>query len=97
MGDPFFDLANLSVNHDFIDNQDRILLEDYFGEVNAEYWAHLKVMRILSDYREAMWGLVQIGVSKLDFDFRDYADRHFRRLTGNLQDPRWEQWIKEIS
>jgi len=54
-------------------------------------------MRILSDYREAMWGLVQTGVSQLDFDFRDYADKHFRRLTGNLQDPRWEQWIKEIS
>jgi thiamine kinase-like enzyme len=97
MGDPFFDLANLSVNHDFTDDQDRCLLESYFGEVTPERWARLKITRILSDYREAMWGLVQSGISKLDFDFRDYADRHFRRLTGNLQDPRWENWIKEIS
>jgi thiamine kinase-like enzyme len=97
MGDPFFDLANLSVNHDFTDEQDRWLLESYFGEVTPGNYAHLKVTRILSDYREAMWGLVQMGISQLDFDFRDYADKHFRRLTANLLDPRWEQWIKEIS
>jgi thiamine kinase-like enzyme len=97
MGDPFFDLANLSVNHDFTDEQDRCLLESYFGEVTPGSYAHLKVTRILSDYREAMWGLVQMGISQLDFDFRDYADKHFRRLTANLLDPRWEQWIKEIS
>jgi thiamine kinase-like enzyme len=97
MGDPFFDLANLSVNHDFNDEQDQYLLKSYFGDVTPDRWARLKVMRILSDYREAMWGLVQTGISQLDFDFREYADRHFHRLTGNLSDPGWEQWIKEIS
>jgi thiamine kinase-like enzyme len=97
MGDPFFDLANFSVNHEFTDEQDRILLEYTAGAVRPEDWARLKVMRILSDFREAMWGLVQIGISQLDFDFRAYADQHFYRLTGNLEDPRWEQWIKEIA
>ena len=96
MGDRFFDLANLSVNHDFTDDQDRLLLEFYFGEVSEKGWAHLKIMRIISDYRESMWGLVQMGISELDFDFREYADKHFERLTNNLEDPNWGEWLAII-
>lgn len=43
-----------------------------------------------------MWGLVQIGISNLDFDFREYADRHFKRMTQNLKDPRWREWLSII-
>lgn len=97
MGDPFFDLANFSVNHDFSDEHDRLLLDSYFGDVKAVNWARLKIMRVISDFRESMWGLVQTGISQLDFDFPGYASKHFERLTSNLHDARWEQWIKEIS
>lgn len=96
MGDLYFDLANLSVNHEFTDEEDQHLLAFYFGEVSEKHWARLKVMRIISDYRESMWGLVQIGISELDFDFRGYADKHFNRLTGNLNDPRWQEWLSII-
>ncbi len=41
--------------------------------------ARHKLMKIVSDLREAMWGMVQIGISKLDFDFRGYADKHLKR------------------
>ena len=97
MGDVFFDLANLSVNHSFSDEQDRWLLESYFGEVTTARWARLKLMKIMSDFRESMWGMVQIGISQLDFDFREYADKHFDRMTRNMQDPRWEQWIQQVT
>ena len=42
--------------------------------------AHLQLMRFMSDFREAMWGVVQQGISELDFDFAGYAGRHFERL-----------------
>ncbi|NOQ40322.1 MAG: phosphotransferase, partial [Anaerolineales bacterium] len=35
MGDPVFDLANFAVHHEFTDEQDRWLMEFYFGEVTA--------------------------------------------------------------
>ena len=41
----------------------------------------------MSDFREAMWGVVQTGVSELDFDFRDYAQKHFDRLEKARQRP----------
>ena len=37
-------------------------------------------MRFMSDFREAMWGVVQSAVSELDFDFDAYASEHFERL-----------------
>jgi thiamine kinase-like enzyme len=97
MGDRFFDLANFSVNHGFGDEQDHLLLTTYFGEATPARLARLKLMKIMSDFREAMWGMVQIGISKLDFDFRAYADKHFNRMTENFKDPRCQQWLEEVT
>jgi hypothetical protein len=43
-----------------------------------------------------MWGLVQIGISDLDFDFREYASKHFDRLTENIQNTEWERWLRVV-
>jgi hypothetical protein len=40
----------------------------------------------MSDFREAMWGVVQQGVSALDFDFVGYAEEHFGRLRRTAAD-----------
>ncbi len=48
--------------------------------------ARHKLMKVVSDVREAMWGMVQIGISKLDFDFRGYADKHFVRAEQMARD-----------
>jgi thiamine kinase-like enzyme len=96
MGDIFFDLANFSNNHELSTEEDRLLLDCYFGEATRQHLAHMNIMKIMSDYREAMWGLVQIGISSIDFDFREYADKHFDRLMQNIQNPNWEQWLQEV-
>jgi thiamine kinase-like enzyme len=79
MGDRFFDLANFSVNHELSEAESDALLDAYFGQVTDEAREHLRLMRLMSDFREAMWGVVQQGISKLDFDYEDYASRHFER------------------
>jgi thiamine kinase-like enzyme len=80
MGDVFFDLANFSVNHELDDDARAALLEAYFGEVRASDQRALELMRFMSDFREAMWGVVQGAVSEIDFDFGAYAAEHFERL-----------------
>jgi thiamine kinase-like enzyme len=79
MGDRFFDLANFSVNHELAQEESDLVLDAYFGEVREEHREHLRLMRFMSDFREAMWGVVQQGISNLDFDFEDYSNRHFDR------------------
>ena len=95
MGDRWFDLGNFAVNNELDDAQEETLLEAYFGEPpDDRRRATLKLFRFMSDFREAMWGVVQTGVSELDFDFREYAQKHFDRLERARSDPRFEDWIE---
>ena len=91
MGDRFFDLANFAVNHALDDHEEQLLLEAYFGEVRDADAAHLRLMRFMSDFREAMWGVVQQGISELDFDFADYARQHFERLERTAAQPQFRE------
>jgi thiamine kinase-like enzyme len=94
MNDRYFDLGNLSVNNGFGPDEDRALLELYFGEPPTERRsAALALMRLVSDMREAMWGAVQQGRSTLDFDYAAYANEHFERLERAAADPRVEEWL----
>ncbi len=83
MGDRFFDLANLSVNHEFGSAEDDVLLTAYFGAASGASIASLAMMKFMSDFREAMWGVLQSGISELDFDFNGYAAKHFDRLAAH--------------
>src|SRR6476659_299543 len=94
MGDPFFDLGNLSINNGLDDDAQALLLRTYFGEVRDVHRARLALMRIVSDLREAMWGVVQQAISTLDFDYVDYASRHFRRLLVSADDARVDGWLE---
>jgi thiamine kinase-like enzyme len=95
VGDPFFDLGNLSINNDLDDDAQEALLRAYFGGVTNRHRARLGLMRVVSDYREAMWGVVQQAISTLDVDYVDYADRHFARMLTSCADPRFEAWLDE--
>ncbi len=97
MGDPFFDLGNFSINHTLDPEQDSILLEAYDGEVHPTRLARLTLMRVVSDFREAMWGVLQQGVSTLDVDFVAYAGEHFDRLLANASTPRFERALREAA
>ena len=63
MGDRFFDLANFSINHELGDEENHELLRFYFGDARDEHLGALLLMRFMSDFREAMWGVVQQGIS----------------------------------
>jgi thiamine kinase-like enzyme len=93
MGDVAFDLANFAVHHGFTDEQDRYLLGCYFDLATTRRGARHKLMKIASDGREAMWAMVQIGISKLDFDFRTYAAKHFDRMAEMIRDPHYPEWL----
>jgi thiamine kinase-like enzyme len=87
MGDRFFDLANFSINHELDTTASAALLGEYFGQARPEDAAALELMRFMSDFREAMWGVVQSAVSELDFDFDGYATEHFERLRRTSESP----------
>ena len=97
MGDPYFDLGNFSINHELTADDDRTLLEGYHGTVPVDRLARLTLMRVVSDFREAMWGVLQQGISTLDVDFVAYAGEHFDRLLANATTPLFERALREAA
>jgi thiamine kinase-like enzyme len=97
MGDPFFDLGNLSINNGLSEASQETLLRLTFREPTQAHRARLQLMRIMSDYREAMWGVIQQGLSTLDIDYVAYADRHFERLLRSMADERFERWLEQAA
>ena len=87
MGDPFFDLGNFAVNHELTEDAERALLSPY----GSDDLDALVLMRFMSDFREAMWGIVQLALSELDFDFGAYAEEHFARLARTAAEPRFRR------
>jgi hypothetical protein len=54
-------------------------------------------MLFMSDFREAMWGVVQGAVSELDFDFRGYAAEHFERMEATAAAPAFVAALERAS
>ena len=96
MGDRFFDLGNFAVNQELTDEQCVLLLRQYFGEARPAVLAHLHLMRLASDLRESFWGFLQLGISALDFDYREYGQHHLDRFLRNADTPQFEEWLEAM-
>jgi len=98
MGDPFFDLGNFSANHGLTAAEDALLLEAYDqAPARPARLARLTLMRIVSDFREAMWGVLQQGISTLEVDFVAYAGKHFDRLLAAAATPAFERALRDAA
>jgi len=97
MNDPYFDLANLSVNCGLDAAGDDRLLSCYFDSDGATAPAavgRLNLMKIMSELREGMWGAVQQGISKLTtIDFAEYAARHLDQAIALARMPEFDRWL----
>jgi thiamine kinase-like enzyme len=96
MGDPSFDLGNFSVNHELTADDAARLVSAYAGGPRPALLARVALMRVLSDFREAMWGVLQQGISRLDVDFREYAAEHFDRLLTAAGGTAFERALREV-
>jgi thiamine kinase-like enzyme len=78
---PLFDLANLASNNQLSEDQERWLLEAYFGRAPSDgLWRAYGAMKCASLLRETMWSMVSEIHSKLDFDFDTYTAENLDRF-----------------
>jgi thiamine kinase-like enzyme len=97
-GDRYFDLANFAINNGLEPAQEEEFLAAYLERPpRPSELAALRLMRVMSDFREAMWGVVQRTVSELEFDFDAYAREHFERLLAAVREPGFKPLLEEAS
>src|SRR3990172_4542389 len=96
MNDRFFDLGNLSVNSGLDASADELLLTSYFGSVTKAAMARLALMKIMSEFREGMWGVVQQAISTLtNVDFVAYANERLENCRRLATAPEFDAWLEE--
>jgi thiamine kinase-like enzyme len=93
MNDVFFDLANLSVNSSFSPARDEELLRLYFGGITRSRWARLQLMKVMSEFREGMWAVVQDAISSLDTDFVTYGKERLANCERLAASPDFGRWL----
>ena len=97
MNDRAFDLGNLAVNNGLSTDAEEHLAVAYHRRVRTRDLARLRLMKLVSDAREAMWAVVQQGISTIDFDYRTYANEHFDRLLMNASTPQYRRWLADAA
>jgi thiamine kinase-like enzyme len=98
MNDASFDLANLSVNAGFDGDADEWLLTGYFGGIDTTNLARLELMKIMSEFREGMWAVVQQAISTLDtVDFVAYADERLENCRRLCSQPSFTTWLDQAA
>ena len=72
------------------------LLRLYAGAVNKGDLARLHLLRLSSDMRESYWGFLQLGISRIEFDYAKYAREHLERFLRNQASPDVPRWLTEV-
>jgi thiamine kinase-like enzyme len=78
MGNPLYDLANLSGNCQLTEEQDQILLTAYRGRCVDSDLHDMKILKVLSLLKESLWAFIQTKASDIDFDYAKYARDNYQ-------------------
>lgn len=76
VGNPLFDIASVSANGSLTDDIETYLLSNYAPGFTPQMRFEVKVLKVISLLREALWGMIQSVVSEIDFDYEQYADEN---------------------
>lgn len=97
MNDVFFDLGNLSINAGLTEPAEHELLRLYFDTTTPTHWARMQLMKVMSEFREGMWAVVQQAISTLDTDFVAYADERLGSCERLVARPEFTTWLEDAA
>ena len=89
IGNPLFDIANISSNSLLSEQLEAVLLEAYTGTVDEQLRREVRILKTISLLREALWSVIQTVASTIDFDYEQYAAANFAAFqqARDLLDP----------
>ncbi|MCP3687607.1 MAG: phosphotransferase, partial [Gammaproteobacteria bacterium] len=95
--DPMWDLGDLSVEGDFTDEQDRVLLETYFGHSPSAFDAGRMVMyKAMCDLLWTLWAVVQHAHKNPVDDFWAYALGRLERCRKLMASVGFSQHLEAV-
>ncbi len=87
MTDPYFDLGDFCVEHPLSDDEERFIITRYCGTMQEERYARMMVHKLVADLWWSLWAMIQVRLSKIDFDFYEYGMNRVARFHANASGP----------
>jgi thiamine kinase-like enzyme len=94
--DPTFELGNTCQEMQFNDEQIAEVCAAYFGEVQQNMIARMKLNMIMSDVGWGLWAAIQENISTIEFDFWGWAIERWSRAVEKMDSVEFEGWLKEV-
>ncbi len=94
--DPYFDLGDFCVEHPFSEAEERLVIERYCGEPNERAHHRMLLHKLVADLWWSIWAMIQVRLSKIDFDFYEYGMGRVARFRRNAENPDYATWIATI-
>jgi len=93
--DPCFELGNTCQEQQYNEDQYAELCAAYFGETRWHLLARMYLYSVMSDFGWTLWGSIQNKISKLDYDFWEYAMGRWERALGMLDSNEFSKWLED--
>jgi thiamine kinase-like enzyme len=88
MNDPMWDLGDLSVEAAFGPQQDKEMMQAYFGGPPSAFdLGRMVIYKAMCDLLWTLWGLIQVANGNPAEDFTAYSQNRFRRCRALMQAP----------
>jgi thiamine kinase-like enzyme len=94
--DPCFELGNTCQELQYSEDQYAQLCAAYFGDAKRHLMARMHLYSIMSDFGWTLWGAIQNKISKLDYDFWQYAMQRWERCLEMLDTPKFPLWLEDV-
>jgi thiamine kinase-like enzyme len=96
MNDRCYDLGIWFGEMFFTRERELELIEAYFGEVRDDIVSRVTVHKALADVKWCLWSMVQLKMSRLDFDFHKYGMWKKMRARSIMEDPDWATHLRRL-
>ena len=95
--DPCFELGNLWSEANLTHEQLEELIEAYDGTLLRHRVARARLWGLMSKYGWTLWGSIQSSVSKIDFDFWEWAMEKYYRAVAEFDSPDFERLLEQAT
>jgi thiamine kinase-like enzyme len=95
--DPCFELGNLWSEANLTAEQLEELMAAYDGELFHHRVARARLWGLMSKYGWTLWGSIQSSVSKIDFDFWEWAMEKYDRAVAEFDGPDFERLLEQAA
>jgi len=96
MTDPYFDLGDFCVEHPLTDEEERFVIARYCGGIDERRYARMFLYKLVADLWWSIWAMIQVRLSKIDFDFFEYGMNRVARFHANAERQEFAAWLAAV-